>query len=276
MNLTQVNSSKNIHRFLDESGDTTFFGNGKDKQLIMGNPGVSLSFAIGMLKISEDLNHLRKRVIQLQEQITQDSYLNRICSVAKKIKRRGFIFHAKDDPPEVRHIFYKFISGLDCSLEAIVARKIPSLFAKKHNHCEAEFYADILSHLLKNKFRMGQQIVLNIAHRANSTKDKNLELALNKATDRACKKWPKEKLQSRFVFNVTNPYQEPLLSIVDYLCWAVQRVFEKGDVFYYDFIRSKISLVVDIYDFSNYKKGKNFYTIKNPLTLKNKLGPLSA
>ena len=45
-----VKKKSNIsHRFLDEAGDTTFFA---DNKVIIGNCGVSLSFAIGMVKIN--------------------------------------------------------------------------------------------------------------------------------------------------------------------------------------------------------------------------------
>jgi len=36
----------------------------------------------------------------------------------------------------------------------VVGRKIPALFARKHNGKDFEFYADLLSHLLKNKFKL--------------------------------------------------------------------------------------------------------------------------
>jgi hypothetical protein len=60
--------------------------------------------------------------------------------------------------------------------------------------------------------------------------------------------------------------------VADYLAWAVQRVFEMGDMRYYNYLREKIRLVVDLYD----RSGKNRYdpTIQ-PLTTGNKIGPLA-
>ena len=40
--------------------------------------------------------------------------------------------------------------------------------ALKHHHQEAEFYADVLSHLLKNKLKLERKVVLNIAQRSTS------------------------------------------------------------------------------------------------------------
>ena len=261
------------HRFLDEAGDTTFFGKGK--VVIIGQRGVSLSFSLGMVKFNTESPPIRKTVMELQKSVESDDYLNRVCSVAKKIADGGFYFHATDDPPEVRERFIKFIKTLDCSAEIVVARKIPAMFAKRHNNRESEFYADLLSHLLKNKLKLGQKIVLNIAGRGESTRNSNLQLALKKATDRFLKTRDESEIASQVVFNVQNHTTEPLLNVADYFCWAVQRVFERGDTRYYDYLQDKISLVVDLYDSDNYKGSKNYYKKGNPLTAGNKLSPPS-
>jgi hypothetical protein len=178
---------------------------GKGRVPIVGQPGVSLSFAIAMIKFNSDLNKIRKGVRGLQDEVTADKYLLGIASVAKKASAGGFYFHATDDPPEVRERFFKFIESLDCTCEMMVARKLPSMFALKHHHHEAEFYADVLSHLLKNKLKLGQKIVLNIAQRGASTRNANLQLALAKAVARFEKKFSVDEISSLVVFNVQNP-----------------------------------------------------------------------
>ncbi len=54
------------HRFLDETGDTTFFGKGR--KLIIGQDGVSLSFGMGIVRIDRPLPEVRKEIHQLQKQ----------------------------------------------------------------------------------------------------------------------------------------------------------------------------------------------------------------
>ena len=44
--------TETFHRFLDETGDTTFYGKGR--KLIVGQDGVSLSFGLGMVRIDYD------------------------------------------------------------------------------------------------------------------------------------------------------------------------------------------------------------------------------
>ena len=80
-------------------------------------------------------------------------------------------------------------------------------------------------------------------------------------------------IRSTVVFNVQTPRTEPLLCIADYLCWAVQRVFERGEMRHYEFIRDKIALVVDLYDSEHYAGGGNYFTREHPLTTQNKLSP---
>jgi hypothetical protein len=136
-----------IHRFLDEAGDTTFFGKGRVPML--GQDGVSLSFGLGMVKFAAPVAEVREQVVNHCRAVEADAYLNRIPSVVKRVQSGGFFFHAKDDSPEVRERLFKWIHQTDWSLEMVVGRKIPALFAKKHNANDSEFYADLLSHLLK-------------------------------------------------------------------------------------------------------------------------------
>ena len=48
---------------------------------------------------------------------------------------------------------------------------------------------------------------------------------------------------------------------------------KRGEMRYYNFIKEKISLVIDLYDTKNYEGYKNYYSPKNPLTAENKISP---
>jgi len=170
-------------------------------------------------------------------------------------------------------VFYRFLKDLDCSLEMVVARKLPDIFVRKHNGKETEFYADVLSHLIKNKLRMGDKLVLNIARRANSTSNANLDRALEKAVGRASKKHDEDDFSTQVVFNVQNHRTEPLLNVADYLTWSVQRVFERGETRYYDYLGDRISLVVDLFDQDHYEGNRNYYRREHRLTTENRLSP---
>jgi hypothetical protein len=257
------------HRFLDEAGDTTFYGKGKVR--ILGTEGVSKCFILGMLKINEPLDEVRNKILGLQNEIASDTYFEGIPSIQKKKDKRGYYLHAKDDIPEVRKLMYDLIKSLDCSFECVVARKIYSIYEGTHNGSESEFYADLLSHLLKNKLNKYQTLVLNIATRKKCTTHSNLQTGLSRAIERANTKNPCAGNGCKIVFNIQEPTNEPLLNIADYFCWSIQRVFEKGEIRYYDYVSDKISLVVDLYDNNKFRGSRNYYTRRNKLTKENHL-----
>lgn len=257
------------HRFLDEAGDTTFYGAGKE--LIVGREGVSKCFILGMLNVKEPLEPLRERVRNLQTAIAHDPYYSEVPSIRKKADKFGYYLHAKDDIPEVRKQAFELIAKAKCSFQAVVARKIPKHFEGRHMGRSAEFYADLLGHLLKDKVHKYPKFVLNISQRGSTTSHVNLARGLALARERYAAKHFEDPAPNEFVFNVQTPTTEPLLNLADYFCWAVQRVFERGEVRYYDFVKEQISTVLDLYDTANYKGFKNYYGPKNPLTKANQL-----
>jgi hypothetical protein len=264
-------SVKTNHRFLDEAGDTTFYSKGKIP--IIGNPGVSCCFILGLVKFRQPLEHIRSQVKSLQQQVQNDPYYREVPSIQKRINKDGFYFHATDDSAEVRKTFFEFIKSLDCSFEAVVGRKIPLLYEKKHNGNETELYADLLSHLIKNKFQKDELLVLTIAQRGKSTRNAVLELAREKAEKIFKKSREGKALKAKIVFNVQNHFSEPLLNVADYYCWALQRVFERGEMRYYHFLQDKIPVIMDLYDQEKHEGWKNYYSPKNPLTAENKISP---
>jgi hypothetical protein len=261
------------HRFIDEVGDTTFYGKGKE--VILGQEGVSQIFGMGIAKFSRPLAEVRAQIVALQRQVEQDPLLNAIPSVAKRMAKGGFYFHACKDTPDVRTVFLHYLRDLDCEIEVVIARKIHSLFIHKHHGKDDEFYADVLSHLIKGRLKLPRRLVLNIAERGSSTRTRVLEEAVAKASGRAEKRWDATALKGEIAFNVQNPLREPLLTVPDYFGWAVQRVFEKGEMRFYEYLRPKIRLVVDLYDSEKFPGNRNYYDNRNPLTPSNKIGPPS-
>lgn len=268
-------SSKSLpvaHRFIDEVGDTTFYAKGRE--LILGREGVSLVFGMVIVKFARPLAEVRTEIAALQRQVEADPLFKAIPSVAKRAAKGGFFFHASADTDDVRAVFLRYLRDLDCVAEIAVARKIASRFLHKHHGKDDEFYADVLSHLIKDRLEQPRRIVLNLAKRGSSTRTKVLENALAKAIGRAGRSWSPGELKGEVVFNVQNPSREPLLVVPDYLGWAVQRVFERGQTRYYDYLIDRIPLVVDLYDSENYPDNRNHYHHRTrPLTARNKIDP---
>ena len=214
--IEQPISNNTRHLYLDEACDTTFYG--PHNRVIIGENGISKAFILGMVKFAQPVFEIRQKVHRLCLEVGNDPYFADIPSIKKKQNKGNFYFHATDDVPEVRKLFYDYIKTLNCSFDAIVARKHTDIYERKHNGKEAEFYADLLSHLLSDKLQLGGKLVLNIASRGITTKNQNLQLAITKAIARHKRGNINETITTEIAFNVQNHLQEPLLNIADYFC----------------------------------------------------------
>jgi len=201
------------------------------------------------------LDEVRDKINALQEKIIRDEFYH-VPSVLKKINKTGYYLHATDDLPEVRKEMFDLMKTINCSFEAIVGRKDIERYETKHKGKEEYFYADLLSHLLKNKFSKHDKLVMHISERGKSTKNHNLELAFLKAKQRFSKINGNKESKTKVAFNVNYPTKDPLLNLADYFCWSIQRVFERGEIRYYNFIKDQVKLVIDLYDTKNYDRWK--------------------
>lgn len=256
-------AEKTTYFFVDESGDPTFYDrNGK---LIIGNEGNSKILILGFIK-TENPKLIRQTLTALRDQLSKDEYLQGIPSLQKSL----IAFHAKDDCAEVKQAVYKTIVSLDFTAEIIVARKIENIFKKKHHRKESEFYDDLVTKLFQNKLHMSSLNEIYFSVRGSCLRQKPLEEAIEKAVTKFEEKW-KIKIDSKINIYPQRPSGEPCLQVVDYINWAVQRAYVKGDMRFYRFIEDKISYLVDIYDTEKYPK--NFYNRRNKFDIQ-KISPL--
>jgi len=261
--------TQTYHRFIDEAGDMTFFLKGKVPAQF-GENGISKTFILGMTHVKQSLDAVREAIRVFCREVEQDPYFNEIPSVKKRIDAGGFYLHAKDDPPELRYKFIQFlVKDVSFSVQMVVGRKNLTRFVNKHNAQEREFYADLLSHLLKDKASY-EKLVINIAERGSSTANVNLENALLQAHERHNKRRGTQ-YTADIKFNVQKYSSEPLLAVTDYALWTVQRVFEKGETRFYEVLADKLPTIIDLYDTTKYDGWKNYYGPKNLLTKDNKI-----
>lgn len=249
--------------FVDESGDPYFYD--RYGKYIVGNNGCSKVLILGFIK-TEEPKELREAIFQVREEIKNDSYLQSVPSVKKSLN----YFHATDDCPEVREKVFKKLIGLNLKAEFIVARKIENVFRNKHKGKPNLFYDDLISKLFQNQLHSSKENIIYFSVRTNRARQAPLEEAIQKAVITFEIKW-KTKVESEIKIYPQTPKAEPSLQIIDYMIWTVQRAFIKKENRYLDFIKSKISLIADIYDFDKF--GNNYYTKKNLLDI-NKISPL--
>lgn len=120
-----------------------------------------------------------------------------------------------------------------------------NIFNRKHNNNPAEFYFDVLHHLLNNQLcdtECEYQLYLsqrgsNTLHRFEKAVEKTLQA--NEA---------KTKGQIKYKLQIVPSKEMPELSIIDYLMWAVQRKVLTGETRYFDALKDKYETLIDLYD----------------------------
>src|SRR3989338_9682198 len=219
-----------IYYFVDESGDPCFFD--KHGNYIVGQEGCSKMLMLGFIQTDEP-KHIRKALHEVREKIKNDQYLKEIPSVEKSLK----YFHATDDCPEVRQEVYKCMSALGFKSQFVVARKIEGVF-KKHGCNENRFYDSLISHLFKNVLHRAENNFIYFSKRGSSNRQEPLEKAIERA---------KDKFETKFFIKIRSdvkiqsqvPTGEPCLQVIDYMNWAVYRVFAKREMRYFNFVKDK-------------------------------------
>jgi hypothetical protein len=256
-------TSEPQYYFVDESGDPSFYD--RKGRFIVGKEGCSKILMLGFISTSTP-DVLRSKLAEVKNSVVQDKYLKPIPSLADSIDA----FHAKDDCPEVRERVFKAIANLPFKAEFIVARKKEQVFEKKHRKNPNLFYDDMVTKLFQNSLHKSDKNIIYFSVRGNSARQEPLENAVRAATFSFEKRWG-QKIESEIGIFPQRPVGEPCLQVIDYMNWAVQRAFVRGEMRYLEFVREKISLIFDIYDYDKYPK--NFYTRKNPFEA-NKISPL--
>lgn len=250
--------------FVDESGDPTFFN--KKGEVIIGSNGCSPILLLGFIK-TDAPHELRQKILSLHKEIAADEYLKAIPSITKT----NITFHAKDDVPEVREKVLKVLKKLPFKSEFVVARKRLDVFTKRHKREEDVFYNELITRLFENQLHKTDNIIY-FAKRGNKNKQHHLENAIQTALINFEGKYSKQVDTKTKVF-IQIPSDEPCLQVIDYLNWIVQRAFIRGEMRFFDFLKEKISLIVDIYDFDKYPD--NFYNKRNNPFDVTKLTPIN-
>lgn len=253
--------------FFDEAGDPH----------ILGRHGVNLiekgfsskTFMVGYLAV-KDPKSCRKAINELHEKIANDEFLATIPSMSSTRES----FHANKDCHEVRAEVFRLLKTLDLEFYCIVARKDANRFRRMFDMKDKRVYKHLVSKLLENRLHLYSEIDLYFSAMGNVVRQETMEEAISVAIEKFNEKWGYENKSTLRVIIQKNS-EEPLLQAADYMLWAIQRVYERGEFRYYNYLKDKIKLVYDIFDTRNYgSKGHSlYYTPTNPLEAK-KIDPV--
>ena len=241
--------------YVDESGDPTVLGRGGRDLLAEGT--VSRTFTVGYVE-TQDPKTIMKSLSELRKELAEDEYLAGVPSMVSTLRA----FHANKDCAEVKERVFKLLRQMDFTAFAVVARKSEALFRKKFDFSTQKLYEYLVSKLFENRLHLYKRIDIYFAEMGNTVRERNIKSALEEAMRSFRGKWDRDNESEIRVF-IQSPSQIPMLQIVDYVLWTINRAYERGDFRYYRFLSEKIALVQDIFDTKNYPN--TYYNPKRPL-----------
>ncbi len=256
------------HFYVDESGDLSLFD--RRGRIVVGMPGVSTFFMVGLAEVAEP-HALRLAMRSLRESLLSDPYLTGIPSMRPDRRRTAICFHAKNDCPEVRWQVFKLLRGHDIKIQVAIRRKAELAHALKRNHKRGVrwqpdgVYDDLIKRIFKNVLHRADENVITVARRGKSDRLDALTNAIRRAQRNFYRSFGRPSNKPTKI-DINVPSNSEGLQAVDYCLWALQRLFERGEDRYYNFLADKFRLVMDLDDTRNKQYGE-WYSDSNPLSV---------
>ncbi len=260
------------HYFVDEAGDGTLFN--KRKRVVLGREGCSNYFILGALEVAEP-KLLHNALEALRAELQSDPYLSKIPSLQPQRRKTSVAFHAKDDCAEVRREVYRTLMQHEMRFFAVVRDKA-TIAAKVQEHNKRkptyryhpnQLYDRCVSRLFKERLHKEESYAILFSRRGNRSRTAALQSAIELARNNLRSSWGIEAT-SPIEIIAASPAEAGGLQAVDYLLWALQRLYERGEDRYWDYVAAKASLVHDVDDIRVNGYGV-YYTKKNPLKMEN-------
>jgi hypothetical protein len=270
MNEAPLPQSPPCYYFVDEAGDGTLFN--KRKQIVVGRPGCSHCFILGVLQMDDPVA-LGEALESLRAGLLADPYLAKVPSMQPAARKTAIAFHAKDDCAEVRREVYRLLMEHEMRFFAVVRHKrtIVEKVLEHNRECPGyryhpnQLYDRCVSRLFRDRLHKEDSYVIQFSRRGNRSRTEALRNALEQARGNLRRKWGITATAPIEIIAAT-PDQAGGLQAVDYFLWALQRLYERWEDRYWEYVAEKVSLVHDVDDTRENDYGA-YFTKKNPLTL---------
>lgn len=256
------------HYFVDEAGDPVLF-DAKGRAL-PGQDGCSRHFILGVLDVADPVA-LGAELESLRAELLADPYFRDVPSMQPERRKTAWMFHAKDDVPEVRREVFRVLMRHPVQFFAVVRDKHTVLdYVRQRNRLDEryryhpnELYDTMVARLFKNRLHLTPEVHVCFAERGQSDRTAALGQALETARKRFEAQWQRNNavvIRAR----QSSPRREVPLQATDYFLWALQRHFERGESRYIEMLWPQVGLVhaVDETEVAPYGV---YYTKKKPL-----------
>lgn len=208
----------------------------------------------------------------LRKELLADPYFRNVPSMQPEAKRTALFFHAKDDLPEIRREVFKVLATLGAKVQIAIRRKTALVELARFLHSsgqtltENQVYDDLVKRLFRNLLHKADENRVVFARRGKSSRATALQNAIVRAKVNFEKKWrrPSDKptyVASEFSFECAG------LQVVDHYLWALQRLYERSEDRFFEFLRPGYRLIMDLDD-KRHKPYGEWYSDSNPLDLR--------
>lgn len=268
--MTKHHSSSIRHYFVDEAGDSTLFD--RKGNIIVGTAGCSRYFILGLVDIREP-ETLYRALEELRARLLADPYFAQVPSMKPEAKKTALAFHAKDDVPEVRREVFALLRAHPLRFFAVVRdkRRIVEYVRQRnerdpdYRYSPNELYDSLVRRLFKTLLHKDDVYEITFAKRGSADRTTALRQALEVARQRFAAQWNIVSNATIHVIPKTPP-DSLGLQVVDYFLWALQRLYERREGRYVDYLWNAFRLVHDVDDTREAKYGV-YYTQKKPLSV---------
>jgi len=264
-----LSAKKEIHYyFVDEAGDLTLFG--RRGRLLVGTPGCSNCFMLGVAQLP-DPAMVEAQMTALRQALLADAYFAGVPSMQPKAKKTALLFHAKDDPPEVRREVFRLLSGFGAKVQVAVRRKMALVELARMRRAAGrklapgDVYDDLAKRLFRNLLHKADENQIIFARRGKSDRAGALDRAITKAKVNFEQKWGKPSDKPTTIGSEYS-HASAGLQVIDYYLWALQRLYERAEARFFELLRADYRLIMDLDDKRRRAYGE-WYSDANPLDL---------
>ena len=256
------------HYFVDEAGDGTLFA--RRGRIIVGTSGCSRYFILGYVDI-RDPAMISQEMESLRTALLADPYFRRVPSMQAQSQKTALAFHAKDDLPEVRREVMALLLRHELKLCAEVKDKLQVLqyvqqrcgTDPQYRYHPNELYDYLVRRLFRNALHKADTYEIHFAKRGKADRTAALQSAIEDARRRFQQQWDIGNSSAITVHAVAS-CRSAGTQVADYMLWALQRFYERGEDRYIQYLWPKCSLVHDIDDVRKHPYG-TYYARRRPL-----------
>jgi len=238
------------HYFLDEAGDATLFDT-RGRSLI-GTEGCSRFIMLGLLDVKDPV-HLAREMNDLRTLLLADPYFKSVPSMQKEQRKTALMFYAKDDIPEVRREVYSLLMRHDLRFFAVVQDKQQLLeYVRRRNQEDPTFryhpnqaYEYQVRCLFSGRLHKEEAYNIHFSRRGKSDRTEALREALEMKRQWYIRHFNITDASPALNVSAHYPWEITGLQAVDYFLWALQRLYEKHEGRYLEYIWPQCALIND-------------------------------